>query len=69
MPEFAVRMLSRASPNTSLKAKVDADGRPLPRRLVQIALKRGTSTGPSMPACMFAAEFSNVDINRTTNAC
>jgi len=60
MPEFAVRMLSRASPNTSLKAKVDADGRPLPRRLVQIALKRGTSTGPSMPAFMFAAEFSNV---------
>jgi hypothetical protein len=26
MPEFAVRMLSRASPNMSMKAKVDADG-------------------------------------------
>jgi tetratricopeptide (TPR) repeat protein len=61
MPEFAVRMLSRASPNMSMKAKVDADGRPLPRRLVQIALKRGTTTGRPMPVFMFFAEFSNIE--------
>jgi tetratricopeptide (TPR) repeat protein len=60
LPGFALRTLSRGAPKMGLKAKVDSEGRPLPRRLVQIALKRGTTTGRPIPAFMLVAEFSNI---------
>jgi tetratricopeptide (TPR) repeat protein len=61
LPGFALRTLTRGTRTMDLKAKVDSEGRPLPRRLVQIALKRGTTTGRPIPAFMFVAEFSNIE--------
>jgi hypothetical protein len=61
LPGFALRTLSRGTRRMDLKAKVDSEGRPLPRRLVQIALKRGTTTGRPIPVFMFVAEFSNIE--------
>jgi tetratricopeptide (TPR) repeat protein len=61
LPDFALSTLSRGARKMHLKAKVDSNGRPLPRRLVQIALKRGTTTGRPIPVFMFVAEFSNIE--------
>jgi tetratricopeptide (TPR) repeat protein len=61
LPGFALRTLSRGTRRMDLKAKVDSEGSPLPRRLVQIALKRGTTTGRPIPVFMFVAEFSNIE--------
>jgi tetratricopeptide (TPR) repeat protein len=61
LPEFFLRTVSRGPQRMDFKAKVDSDGKPLPRRLVQIALNRGITTGRPMPAYMFFGVFENVE--------
>lgn len=53
MPRFATNFLRVG---IRLQAKTDNDGNPLPRRLVQIGMKRQNTPRPVM---MFVCEFSN----------
>jgi hypothetical protein len=56
LPKFAKNLLTRSKGKglPRLIAKMDADGNPLPRRLVQIAMKRQNAPFGAM---MFVAEF------------